>query len=136
MGQQHGIRSRRILLAFGEQGDAPAWVHAADEAFQPLGYLLFRTRTGPETIRRIEEGGLAAAVVVEDQGAIDGLSLLRIIRSIDRELPCWLLTHDMRRQTLESALALQVMSVFSREIEVAELVDAFRRRLPSFGEMG
>lgn len=124
------------MLAYGEEGGAPSWLHQADEAIQPLGYVLYKTRTGLETIRRIEEGGLAAAVVVEDQRAIEGLSLLRIIRSIDRDLPCWLLTHDTSRQTLESALALHVMSVFSREIEVAELVDAFRRRLPSFDEMG
>ena len=133
---QRRITGRRILFAYGEQESGPTWLHDADAALLPLGYVLCKARTGPETIRRIEEGGLAAAVVVEDQRAIDALSLLRIIRSIDNDLPCWLLTHDTRRQTLESALALRVMSVFSREIEVAELVDAMSRRLPGIGGIG
>lgn len=123
------VSRRRVLLAYGEQGDGPTWLRDADAAFGPSGFVLCQSRTGPETIRRIEEGGLAAAVVVEDQRAIDGLSLLRIIRSIDDALPCWLLTHDTRRQTLETALSLRVMSVFSHAIEASELADALRRRL-------
>jgi len=132
----HWVSRWRVLLAYGEQGGGPAWLRDADAAFEPSGFVLCQARTGPETVRRIEEGGLAAAVVVEDQRAIDGLSLLRIIRSVDDALPCWLLTHDTRRQTLESALSLRVMSVFSHDIEASELADALRRRLLVPGGIG
>lgn len=123
------IPKRRILLAFGEQGIGPRWLGGIDAAFEPNGLIVCPTHSGPETIRRIEEGGLSAAVVVEDQRTIDGLSLLRIIRSIDRVLPCWLLTEDTRRTTLETALALQVTSILTSSICPDDLAATLWRRL-------
>ena len=127
------IPKRRILLAFGEQGIGPRWLGGIDAAFEPNGLIVCPTHSGPETIRRVEEGGLSAAVVVEDQRTIDGLSLLRIIRSIDRVLPCWLLTEDTRRTTLETALALQVTSILTSSIGPGELAEALWRRLQHAG---
>ncbi len=123
------IPRRRILFAFGEHMVGPRWLGSIDAAFEPIGLTICPAHSGPETIRRVEEGGLSAAVVVEDQRAIDGLSLLRIIRSIDRALPCWLLTQDTRRTTLESALALQVTSVLASSIGPGELAATLCRRL-------
>jgi CheY-like chemotaxis protein len=123
------IPKRRILLAFGEQAIGPRWLGGIDAAFEPNGLIACPTHTGMETIRRVEEGGLSAAVVVEDQRTIDGLTLLRIIRSIDRALPCWLLTEDTRRSTLETALSLQVTSVLTASIRPSELADTLWRRL-------
>ena len=115
------IPRRRILFAFGEQRLAPRWLGSLDAVFGPTGLVICPAHSGEETIRRVEEGGLSAAVLVEDQRAIDGLSLLRIIRSIDRALPCWLLTEDTRRTTLETALALRVTSVLTSSVEPGEL---------------
>ena len=123
------VPKRRILFAFGEQVVGSRWLGHIDAAFEPTGLIVCPARTGPETIRCVEEGGLSAAVVVEDQRAIDGLSLLRIIRSIDRVLPCWLLTEDTRRTTLETALALQVTSVLTSSIGPGELAATLCRRL-------
>jgi CheY-like chemotaxis protein len=123
------VPKRRILFAFGEQVVGPRWLGNIDAAFEPTGLVICPAHSGPETIRRIEEGGLSAAVVVEDQRSIDGLSLLRIIRSIDRVLPCWLLTEDTRRTTLETALALHVTSVLTSSIGPGELAATLCRRL-------
>ena len=123
------IPKRRILFAFGEQGVGPRWMGDIDAAFGPTGLVVCPAHSGPETIRRIEEGGLSAAVVVEDQRTIDGLSLLRIIRSIDHVLPCWLLTEDIRRTTLEAALSLHVTSVLTSSIGPGELAATLCRRL-------
>ena len=125
------VPKRRILFAFGEQVVGPRWLGNIDAAFEPTGLVVCPAHSGPETIRRIEEGGLSAAVVVEDQRSIDGLSLLRIIRSIDRVLPCWLLTEDTRRTTLETALALHVTSVLTSSIGPGELAATLCRRLRS-----
>ena len=126
------IPKRRILFAFGEQVVGPRWIGDVGAAFEPTGLVVCPARSGPETIRRIEEGGLSAAVVVEDQRAIDGLSLLRIIRSIDHALPCWLLTQDVRRTTLEAALALHVTSVLTSSIEPGQLAATLCQRLTGF----
>jgi CheY-like chemotaxis protein len=123
------IPKRRILFAFGEHVVGPRWMGDIDAAFEPTGLVICPAHSGPETIRRIEEGGLSAAVVLEDQRSIDGLSLLRIIRSIDRVLPCWLLTGDTRRATLETALALHVTSVLTSSIGPGELAATLCRRL-------
>jgi len=123
------IPKRRILFAFGEQVVGPRWMGDIDAAFGPTGLVVCPAHSGPETIRRIEEGGLSAAVIVEDQRSIDGLSLLRIIRSIDRVLPCWLLTGDTRRNTLETALALQVTSILTSSIGPGELAATLSRSL-------
>jgi CheY-like chemotaxis protein len=123
------LTKRRILFAFGEQGLGPRWLGDVGAAFEPTGLVVCPARTGPDTIRCVEEGGLSAAVVVEDQRSIDGLSLLRIIRSIDNALPCWLLTQDVRRTTLEAALALRVTSVLTSTIEPGQLAATLFRRL-------
>lgn len=123
------IPKRRILFAFGEQVVGPRWLGDVGAAFEPSGLVVCPVRSAPETIRCVEEGGLSAAVVVEDQRAIDGLSLLRIIRSIDCSLPCWLLTQDVRRTTLEAALALQVTSVLTATIDPGQLAATLFRQL-------
>ena len=118
-----------MLLAYGRYGDEAEYLRRADELFRSSGLVACRVHTGPDTIRRVERGGLAAAVVCGDRGQIDGLSLLRIIRSIDEELPCWLVIRDATRQTLEAALALRVTSVLTHPVEVGELILALRRVL-------
>ena len=80
-----------------------------------------RAHTGPDTILRVEQGGLGAAVICADHARIDGLSVLRIIRSIDMELPCWLVTKDTTRQTLQTALSLRVTSVVTHPDRVSAL---------------
>jgi len=123
------LPTRHVLLACGQRGENATWFARIDVVFRPSGFVLCRTRTGIETVQRVEQGGLAAAVLMEDQRAIDGLSLLRIIRSIDAGLPCWLVTDDTRRHTLQAALALQATSVITHAIEPDELEMVLRRRL-------
>lgn len=123
------IPTRRILFAFGEHAIGPRWLGDMDARLVRSGMVLCPAHSGQETIRRVEEGGLCAAVVFEDQRAIDGLSLVRIIRSIDQVLPCWLLTGDTRRTTLETALALHVTSVLTSSIGPGELAATLCRRL-------
>ena len=86
-----------------------------------------RAHSGPDTIRRVEEGGLTAAILVEDQRQIDGLSLLRIIRSFDLTLPCWLVTENATRRTLEVALALRAISVLTHPVDLTELTRELER---------
>lgn len=96
---------------------------------EPSGVRVYRAHTGPDTIRRIEQGGLGAAVVCADDAPIDALPVLRIIRSIDLELPCWLVTKDTTRQTFQTALSLSVTSVITHPDRVGELARALQRVL-------
>lgn len=116
-----------MLLTQRHLVDSPRWYDRIDAVLQPCGLELCRTHTRVETIARVELGGLAAAVLVADDRHIDGLSLLRTIRSIDAGLPCWLVTEDTTRHTLEAALALKVMSVITHPTGASELGLAIQR---------
>ncbi len=116
-----------VLLASGRDGEFALSVTGLDDALTPSGFAVCRTRTRVETVSRVERGGLAAAVVWGDPMPADGLTVVRIIRSIDRRLPCWLVTRQATRQMLEEALALHVTSVMTHPVEVGELTLALRR---------
>jgi len=97
----------------------------------PIDFRWCRMPTGPDVVKRVELGGLSAALLVTEQAVAEGLSLLRIIRSIDRHLPCWFITPIASRQILEAALALRVTSVMTYPVEVNELTLGLRKALCS-----
>ena len=123
------VLGREILVAHRPEVDGPRWIQEVDDSLRPAGLTVFRARTGGETIRRVELGGLAAAVLITDRRWIDGLSLLSIIRSVDTELPCWLVTENPTRQTLQTALSLRVASVLAYPKAASELILGLRRFL-------
>jgi len=123
------LTDRTLLLAHSRRAFGPYWLTEAGSALSPTGWRVHRTHTGADTIARVEEGGLSAAVLIADQCDIDGLSLVQIIRSIDSQLPCWLVTESPTRQTLQQALTLRVHSVISEPTEMDGLVIALQRLL-------
>jgi len=118
-----------VLLAYSRRDFGPPWIGEAGTALGSGEWRVHRTHTGRETIARVEQGGLAAAVLVADQCDIDGMSLVQIIRSIDEQLPCWLVTESPTRQVLQQALTLRVTSVISHPTEFDGLVIALQRLL-------
>ena len=123
------LTHRTVLLSHAPPSEGPRWLRDFDDELRPAGFVFCRAHSGPDTIRRVEQGRLAAAVLVEDRQQIDGLSLLRIIRSIDLKLPCWLVTEDATRQMLQAALSLSVAGVMTHPIDVAVLAQALRKLL-------
>ena len=123
------LAPRTVLLSHALPSEGPRWLRDVGDELRPSGFVFCRAHSGPETIRRVEQGRLAAAILVEDRRQIDGLSLLRIIRSIDMELPCWLVTEYTTRQMLQAALSLSVTGVVTHPIDVAALAQALRRLL-------
>ena len=125
-------RTRRLLLAQGDEPVRPVWADEVDDFFHRAGVVICRARSGSEAVHQVERGGLSAAVLVEEgfEGCgIDILSLVRIIRSIDQLLPCWLVTRQTSRRTLEQALDLRVNSIIHYPTGMAELLAALRKVL-------
>lgn len=120
---------REILFACGRSGDTGALLRGTGVLLGADGYACCRAHDCPEAVRRVERGGLAGAVVCADASSIPGLSVVRIIRSIDADLPCWLVMSRATRQSLEEALALRVAGVLTHPVSVVELVRAMRRVL-------
>lgn len=121
--------SREVLFAHNPAVRDAGWIGEVVAVFDPTGLAVFQAHSGPDAIRRVERGGLAGAVLIGDRAQIDGLALLRIIRSIDAELPCWLVTNEPTRLTLEVALSLRATCVMSQPATGAELALAVRRLL-------
>ena len=122
-------RPRTVLFSHRLAGANPAWLDQIDRELRSTGLACGQAPSGPETIRQVERGGLAAAVVVEDWQWFDGLTLLRIIRSIDLKLPCWLVARHATRRTLEQALSLDVASVMATPLDVAILARSLKKTL-------
>jgi len=122
-------RSTPILVAHGKTGDAPRWCDEFESGLRPAAISIFRVHTRRDAIHRVECGGLGAAILLADDREIDGLSVLRTIRSIDAVLPCWLLMKNVTRQILETALSLKATSVMQYPSEAAHLTIAVRRTL-------
>lgn len=126
---EYALRGREVLCAHGQPASEPRWLIELDELLTPKGFVIYRTTSGSETIQRVERGGLAAVVLVADERRIHGLSLLSIIRSIDGDLPCCLVTADSRRSTLQTALSLRATSVMTHPIASGELTLAIKKLL-------
>ena len=123
----HRLAGCEILLSYGRQQDVADWLGGVADALAPAGVVCCRAHTAGDTIRRVERGGLGAAVVCGDDPQIGGLSTMRVIRSIDTDLPCWWVTAAPTRQTLQVALSLSVTSVITHPDRVDALTLALRR---------
>lgn len=121
--------TRTVLLSHMQYGTGASWVGGLDEAFRPCGLTLFRATTRAAALNTVEKGGLAAAILIDDRPRVDGLTLLRLIRSIDMILPCWLVTAKATRRTLEAALNLSVCGVMETPTDVIEFTRTLVRYL-------
>jgi CheY-like chemotaxis protein len=80
-----------------------------------------RAYTGRETIGLVERSEIDAAILSVEMPQMDGLNVLRIIRSIDAELPCVMLTADASKRTLQRALELGAYSVVTQPVDPVAL---------------
>jgi DNA-binding response OmpR family regulator len=130
------ILRRRLLLAQPEGAGEAGWGQEIETVLSPSGVMVYRARSSHEVVQRIEEGGLSAAVLFGEQplpGGTDIFSLLRLIRSIDMALPCWLVVRMTTRRALERALELRVQSIIEYPSGVADLIAGLRKVLQDSG---
>jgi len=120
---------RELLLARRRSTVRPRWFNALEDVLHPVSLDVCPAYSAPDTIRRVEQGGLVAALLVADDESIDPLSLLRIIRSIDAALPCCLVTTEATRSMLQSAFLLNAMSVVTHAASVDEMTLVLQRLL-------
>lgn len=118
---------RAVLLAHEGCAITPSWVDEMATALEPAGMFVRQAYSHQETVRCVERGGLAAAVLVTGGRRIDGISILRIIRSIDSVLPCWIVAERTDRAMLQAALSLRVTSVIAQPAKVVDITRALRR---------
>lgn len=116
-----------VLFSIDGEDVVPGWVRDVGQVLRPAGMTLTCVASRGGSLDRVRLGGLAAAVVVAERRAYDGLSLLRTIRSISVELPCWLVTEAPSRVTLQTAMGLRGVGVVSSPVDADALAAALRR---------
>jgi len=120
----------QVLIAHGQYSASSGRLNEAEPLLRSIGLGIARAYTLEDAILRVERGGLAGAVLCGDgSSGLDGISMLRIVRAIARELPCWLVTHHVTRQRLEAALSLSVVSVIPEPLDVNHLSIVLRKKL-------
>lgn len=118
-------------LVFGrERPSLASWESELLARLQPGWAEVSHAFSGTEVVR-IVETGLVDLALVADAPRLDGLSVLRMIRSIDARLPCVLVADGPDRRWLEAALALRAESVFSPPVDVDQMCGLLGRLLGS-----
>lgn len=113
--------------------EGPGWHDHVDSRLRGAGLWLHRFSSSRGAIERVELGGLAGAVLFAGAGDAEGLTLLRIIRSIDQRLPCWVVTPASSRRVWQAAFDLRVTGVMTRPVEPAEFSFTLTRALGGVG---
>jgi DNA-binding NarL/FixJ family response regulator len=113
-----GVSDSRPCLVLGyEQRYGSSWESELLTRLDPAGVAVRQAFTGADVLRLVETRTVHLALV-SDAPRIDGLSVLRMIRSIDASLPCVLVASGPDRRWLEQALALRAESVFSPPVDL------------------
>ena len=122
---------KRLLISQADRAGEGEWISGLTEYLEPYPIEVRRAYTGQETIGLVEGGRIDAAILATELPRMDGLSVLRIIRSLNAELPCVMLTADASRRILQRALELGAYSVVTLPVDLASLrrvmVGLFRR---------
>jgi CheY-like chemotaxis protein len=116
-----------LLVSTGQTRRPCRWVDALATRLQPRGVAVRQADTGRQAIRIVEEGGISLVILDAETPQLDGLSALRIIRSIDRALPCLLVAENPSGYVIRQALALQAYSVVAEPVDEGLLMDVVTR---------
>lgn len=116
------------LLASGRGNRlSPGWAQGLSGWLEPNGIAVHWASSGRQAIEIVERGQAQLAVVGMDLPRMDGLSVLRIIRSIDRQLPCVLVAGQPSGHLFQQALELEAYSVIAEPVDAGLLVDLVAR---------
>ncbi|MCH7812602.1 MAG: response regulator [Planctomycetes bacterium] len=110
--------SSHVLISHTDRPGGTDWIRGLTTYFEPYSIRVRQVYTGPDTISLIEAGQVDAAVLSIDMPKLDGLGILRTIRSIDDRLPCVMVTADASSRTLRRALDLGAYSVVTCPVDL------------------
>ena len=111
-------KGSHVLISHTDRPGGTDWIGGLTTYFEHYSIGVRQVYTGPDTISLIEAGQVDAAVLSIDMPKLDGLGILRTIRSIDDRLPCVMVTADASSRTLRRALDLGAYSVVTRPVDL------------------
>ncbi len=113
--------SGRLLISRAASAAEERWIGGITSFLTERCVKVDRVHTGREAVSLVERGGVDAAILSEDLPRMDGLGVLRMVRSVDSSLPCVMLATDVSPRTLQQALTLGAFSVVTEPVDLSTL---------------
>lgn len=104
-----------------------AWPDAVRQIFKARGVELLMVRRADEALNVLQQRRIHTAIVDMDSKTLNGLSMIKIIRSSFPVLPCILLTEAAEDKLLSAALELDVFSVMNKPVDLVLLQNQLHR---------
>ncbi|MBI9017047.1 MAG: response regulator [Phycisphaerae bacterium] len=100
-----------------------AWPQAVTQIFKPRGINAMVAETPNDMVRIIDNSKIHLAILGEN----NGIQTLKMIRQHDKLLPCMVLADQINHQLLSEALNLNVFSVLTKPVDMAQLINQLNR---------
>lgn len=119
------------LMVSADRATDLGWAERLAARLSPQGIAVRCVCHESEAFCMVRRGHLKLAVLDTLAPRLSGLNLLRRIRSIDRELPCVLVSPEVDGRYMRAALDLRAHSVLTRPVDetiLRDLIAAVFRR--------
>ncbi|MCE5340316.1 MAG: response regulator [Planctomycetaceae bacterium] len=117
------IDSVKVLL----NGFDWAWPQAVRQIFENRSVELLMVKRPDEALNVLQHRRVHTAIVDMDSKTLNGLSMIKIIRSSFPTLPCILLADEAEDKLLAAALELDVFSVMNKPVDIDLLQSQLNR---------
>lgn len=104
-----------------------AWLDAARQIFKNRPVELLVVRRAGEALNVLQHRRVHTAILDMDCEAVNGLAVIKMIRSGFPLLPCILLADSAEEKLLSAALELDVFSVINKPVDIELLQNQLHR---------
>jgi DNA-binding NtrC family response regulator len=104
-----------------------AWPQAVRQIFKDRFIELLIVKQADEALNVLQQRRIHTAIVDMDSKILNGLSMIKVIRSSFPLLPCILVADDVEKKLLSDALQLDVFSVISKPVDMELLAFQLNR---------
>jgi DNA-binding NtrC family response regulator len=104
-----------------------AWPDAVRQIFKDRSVELLIVKQADEALNVLQQRRIHTAIVDMDSKILNGLSMIKVIRSSFPLLPCILLADSAEEKLLSTALELDVFSVMSKPVDMQLLQNQLHR---------
>jgi DNA-binding NtrC family response regulator len=104
-----------------------AWPDAVRQIFKARNVELLVVKRADEALNVLQQRRIHTAIVDMDSKILNGLSMIKVIRSSFPLLPCILLADIAEEKLLSTALELEVFSVMNKPVDMQLLQNQLHR---------
>jgi CheY-like chemotaxis protein len=96
--------------------DEPGCREALRDIFEPEGYRTLLASSGEEAVDIVRDQSVHVALLDMHMPRLTGLETLELVRQVNREMPCILVTADSNQTLMRQAFQAHVYSVIPKPV--------------------